>query len=193
MQELTLEQDLLRHAKTFIKQGLASNFDGTINSLMPSIIEYGSDNQVVSIMVGNLAMVRFADLVVKELDPIYKICHTYDIGNHAVYCRYTNLELWAIDLAIYLHFKAESIIDEAVIVDHKTTMKYLELFGAVQVACPQTESSNEKIIKIDMYIERELRCGEWYTTRFVELQQYSEMTEVFINEQSKIDPEAFVV
>lgn len=178
------------HAKSFVQLGLASSFDGSLESLKPSIIEYCSENSLTSIMVGNLALSRFAQLVVEELSPIYGICHTYDIGDQTVFCSYSNFAPSAADLAVFLQFKAEELIDEAVIVSHKTTAKYLELFGAQRIEAKPCGT----ILSLDMYIEREQRCGTWFATRFVELgNQYSGITEAFIKEQDASDSTAFEV
>lgn len=188
IEEKSLEEYKISHAKTFVEQGLASNFDGSLDSLMPQVIRYGSDNEVTPIMIGTLAMRQFAQLVVKELEPVFGICHTYDIGDQTVYFEVDEFDKSVIDLAVYLHFKAEEIIDEVVCVSNQTTAKFLELFGGKR----RDKKPNTNVIKLDMYIEREYRCSEWYTTEFINLDsKYSEMTEAFIKKQNALDSDAF--
>ncbi len=68
MEDLTLEQVLEQHAKSFVSLGMASDYNGCIDSLKPAIINFGSEYGITEIMIGTLAMIRFARLVVKQIN-----------------------------------------------------------------------------------------------------------------------------
>jgi hypothetical protein len=55
------------HVDTFIEYGMACNFDGSQDSLIPAIIQYGSGSNATEIMIGTEAMKNFADEVIKKL------------------------------------------------------------------------------------------------------------------------------
>ncbi len=44
------------YAKKFISKDLASDYDGSIDSLIPAIVNYGDEKQSIEIMVGTLAI-----------------------------------------------------------------------------------------------------------------------------------------
>ncbi len=66
-QEQSLEEFKRSHAKCFVEEGLASRFDGSVASLMPNVLKYGSDNHVTPIMLSTRAMEEFANFVIDEL------------------------------------------------------------------------------------------------------------------------------
>ncbi|AZS26303.1 hypothetical protein DYL72_15450 [Vibrio anguillarum] len=104
--------ELDRHVDKFISEGLASCYNGTIDSLIAPIVMYGDDNNVIEITVGTLAMKQFARLVINQLKLsfIYKIYDINDYGDQSVYVE-SLMPLEDIrDACRYISLKGEQIL-----------------------------------------------------------------------------------
>ncbi|MGD9569852.1 MAG: hypothetical protein AB7V48_16325 [Sedimentibacter sp.] len=123
----------------------------------------------------------------QELVNNFKLTHHYDIGDRSLYFSFDQktIDEKAVDLAVYLQFKAETLFDDSICLDHVPIMQFLELFGAKQL-----NEAPQEFNTIDMYSDREYRCGEWYNTTYMELdKKIGEKTKEFL--QSKVDEHGF--
>ncbi|WP_026960516.1 hypothetical protein [Aliagarivorans taiwanensis] len=87
---------------------------------------------------------------------VYRLTHYYDIGDQSKYFTFDDVEHDPADLAVYLQFKAEEIFDDSICLPAEAILGYLTTFGAKQL------KSTDANVVIDMYDDRELRCGDWY-------------------------------
>lgn len=110
----------------------------------------------------------------------FRLTHEYDMGDRSLYFTFdaTGLDVTAKELAVYLQFKAENMFDETISLGHITIIRFLSLFGAKQL----DTKPNEKFETIDMYWDRESRCGDWYSGRFVYIdQKFNDKASAFLN------------
>ena len=85
----------------------------------------------------------------------YLIKHAYDIGETGIYIR---SKFNPVDAAVYLQFKTEELFNDGVSLSNLAVANALvSLYGCFCGA------KNDKAITIDMYSEREARCGEWFS------------------------------
>lgn len=83
---------------------------------------------------------------------IYKIHHHYDIGNRSVYIE---SKFDPTEYAVYLQFMAEDIYDDSICISNLAIANALvSLYGC------QSGRESKFAIPIDMYSDREKRCGE---------------------------------
>ncbi|NOI32009.1 hypothetical protein [Vibrio coralliilyticus] len=100
------------YAKNFISLGMASDYDGSIESLIPAIVIYSDAHSLIEIAVGSLAMRMFARCVIKHLKVsfIYRIYADYDYGDQSVYIEsFLPLEDMR-DVCRYICLKGEQIL-----------------------------------------------------------------------------------
>ena len=109
---------------------------------------------------------------------LYKLHHHYDIGDQSLYFTFPKQLANATDLAVYLQFKAERLFDDAICLSSPTIMNYLTQFGAKEYKGKRSPCS-----KIDMYSDRELRCGTWHELYYPTLdKEYGEQAESFLKQ-----------
>ncbi|HHY0446947.1 TPA: hypothetical protein ACVU4T_003893 [Vibrio parahaemolyticus] len=109
---------------------------------------------------------------------LYKLHHHYDIGDQSRYFTFPKQWVNATDLAVYLQFKAEALFDDAICLDHQTIMNFLTQFGAKEYKGKRPPCS-----KIDMYSDRELRCGTWHELYYPPLdKEYGKQAESFLKQ-----------
>jgi Type IV secretory pathway, VirB11 components, and related ATPases involved in archaeal flagella biosynthesis len=98
----------------------------------------------------------------------FRLTHEYDIGDRSIYFTFDESKsvYKAVELAVYLQFKAENVFDDSIGIDHEPMMKYLKLFGAKEL-----ETVPDEFNTIDMYFDREKRVGDWYFTKYVEMDE----------------------
>lgn len=100
------------YAKEFISKDLASDYDGSIDSLIPAIVNYGDEKQSIEIMVGTLAIQNFARRVIRQLKMsyMYRIFAHYDYGDQSVYVEsFLPIEDMR-DVCRYILLKGEQIL-----------------------------------------------------------------------------------
>lgn len=109
---------------------------------------------------------------------LYKLHHHYDIGDQSLYFTFPKQQVTATDLAVYLQFKAENLFDESICLGNPTIMNYLIQFGAKEY-----KGKHPPCSKIDMYSDRELRCGTWNELYYPQLdKEYGERAELFLKQ-----------
>ncbi|WP_390240918.1 hypothetical protein [Vibrio sp. R78045] len=110
-----MQNELLHdYAKDYISKGFACDYDGSINSLIPSIVIYGDDKQCIEIMVGTLAMQDFARRVIKllKMSFIYRLFAHNDYGNQSIFVE-SLLPLEDMrDACRYITLKGEEILEQ---------------------------------------------------------------------------------
>lgn len=103
----------------------------------------------------------------------FRVTHEYDIGDRSVYFSFdeSQIDETAKELAVYLQFKVEHEIDDMIVIDNVTVVRFLELFGANQL---ESKPSGD-FATIDMYWDRERSCGDWYLNNYKSLdKKYSD-------------------
>lgn len=93
---------------------------------------------------------------------LYKLSHHYDTLDTAVYFKCGKLKTLPVELAVYLQFKAESFLDESISLSNTTIAAFLNQLGAEIIDLELAADNDADCHKIDMYFDREARCGEWY-------------------------------
>lgn len=149
--------ELAQHyAELFICKNMHLSFDGTRDSLIPAIKSFSKNYNISEIY-------HFADLVIQALNPpwVYKLFHCYDIGDQSVYFTYGKCSPLAHDLAVYIQFKCETLFDDSIALSNKTVADFLVAHGAIIIDKPSRTD-----LEIDMYFDREKRCGEWYLNNY---------------------------
>lgn len=114
---------------------------------------------------------------------VFRLTHEYDIGDRSLYFTFDagELDVTAKELAVYLQFKAEEMFDNSISLDHITIIRFLSLFSAKQL----DSKPNEEFETIDMYWDRESRCGDWYLGRFEDLdKKYNDKAIEFLNAEA---------
>lgn len=98
--------------------------------------------------------------------------HHYDIGDRSVLFSLDGLTEHEVkDLAVYLQFKAENLLDVTISLDNITIVQFLEHYGAVIKSRDQSNLIDPSdLTPIEMYYERESRiCGNnWYAEHYSE-------------------------
>jgi hypothetical protein len=112
----------------------------------------------------------------------YQIKHNYDIGDRGVFFEfhesYKTEEVK--DLAVYLQFKAEEILDDTITLDNMTVAHFFELQGAKIL-----ENRPQEFCEIDMYYDCQGR-GKWYQQSFSEYdKKYGIQATEYLIEKSK--------
>lgn len=109
----------------------------------------------------------------------YQIKHHYDIGDRGIFIKFldTSKSEEVKNLAVYLQFKAEEILDETITLDNMTVAQFLWLHGAKIL-----DKVPNEFCEIDMYVDRSERCGhKWYTQNFREYdEKYGEQATKFL-------------
>lgn len=110
------------------------------------------------------------------------IMHNYDIGDQGVFVEVPYLTIEQVkDLAVYLEFTAEKT-DESYVVANIVIAQFLEKFGAKIL-----QEKPKKFHKIDMFFEREDRCGTWYHQDYEKYnQKYGVLANTFLKEKNII-------
>jgi hypothetical protein len=113
----------------------------------------------------------------KMANTIFKLFHAY--GGKVIHFVLDNTSVVAGDLAVYMQFKAEIECDDySICLDNDVVFDFLKRFGAKEVELPV----QEEIENIDMYTDRERRCGEWYNSNYAVFEQnYSEQAQATLN------------
>jgi hypothetical protein len=103
-------------------------------------------------------MLEYQELKEMEQNKLtYLLKHTYDIGERGVYIQ-SNFN--PVDAAVYLQFKAEELFNDGVSLSNLAVANALvSLYGCFCGAKKETATV------IDLYSEREARCGEWFTNK----------------------------
>ncbi|MDE5179137.1 hypothetical protein [Vibrio fluvialis] len=102
------------YATDFIKLGYACDYDGTIDSLMTPIVNFGDERSIIEITVGTLAMKEFARCVIKKLKTsfVYRIYDCHDFGDQSI-CVESFMPLEDIrDACRYINLKGEEILTQ---------------------------------------------------------------------------------
>lgn len=122
----------------------------------------------------------------------YILMHHYDIGDRSVHFSVDGLTIQEVkDLAVYLQFKAENLLDDSVSLDNISVVQFLEIHGAKiidQSVLTKEDFNPLGMILIDMYDERESRiCGNnWYAEKYDSFDlKYGEVAANFLLEKSK--------
>ncbi|AKQ32518.1 MULTISPECIES: hypothetical protein [Acinetobacter] len=108
----------------------------------------------------------------------YQIKHNYDIGDRGIFIKFLDQPKSdeVKNLAIYLQFKAELILDESITLDNMTIAQFLWLQGAKIL-----DNKPDTYCVIDMYFDRYERCGEWYRHSFSAYdEKYGEQASKFL-------------
>jgi hypothetical protein len=92
---------------------------------------------------------------------LYRLCHHY--SDDELFFYLPSQEIDPADLCAYIQFKSETEIELELelVFQHVLEFLYLTL-GALQVI--NVSSNNSEYIDIDLYNERDMRCGEWFNT-----------------------------
>ncbi|MFA0809474.1 hypothetical protein [Microbulbifer epialgicus] len=108
----------------------------------------------------------------------YRIGHHYDIGDRFVFFTFDDSNISAVELAVYLQFKAEELFDSSICLDNLIVVKFLTLFGAKEIS--------QKVVnfkEIDMHHDREERCGDWYNSSYKAFdQEFGGQAETFLKQ-----------
>ena len=87
----------------------------------------------------------------------YLLEHAYDIGDRGVYVESI---FNPSDVAVYLQFKAEELFNDGVSLSNLAVVNALvSLYGCFCGA------RSDKATVIDLYRERKLRCGKWFSDK----------------------------
>lgn len=108
-----LNGTLENYAKEFIAQGMAIDYDGSIDSLIPAVVTYGDENSIIEITAGTLHE-EFARGVIKQLKMsfIYRIFDWHDCGDQSVWVEsFLPLEDMR-DVCRYINLKGEQILSQ---------------------------------------------------------------------------------
>ncbi len=109
---------------------------------------------------------------------LYKLHHHYDIGDQSVYFTFPQQHVSAVDLAVYLQFKAEALFDDSICLANSTILSFLTQFGASEY-----QGHGQPCNKIDMFSDRETRCGTWHRLYYRGFdEEYGEQAEVFLKQ-----------
>lgn len=84
----------------------------------------------------------------------YLIHHNYDVGDRGIY---VEASFNPVNAAVYLQFKAEELFGDCVSLSNIAIANALIILYDVHCGARTDEA-----ISIDMYFERESRCGEWF-------------------------------
>lgn len=121
----------------------------------------------------------------------YILMHHYDIGDSSVHFSFEGLTAQEVkDLAVYIQFKAENLLDDTVSLHNITIVQFLEIHGAniIDECVLNKENFNPVgMILIDMYEERESRiCGNnWYAEHYESFDsKYGEVASIFQKSKS---------
>ena len=114
----------------------------------------------------------------------YQIKHNYDVGDRGIFIKFLDLSKSeeVKNIAVYLQFKAEEILDETITLDNMTIAQFLWLQGAKIL-----DKEPHEFCEIDMYIDRSERCGSrWYQDSFNEYdKKYGEQATKFLLNKSR--------
>ena len=92
---------------------------------------------------------------------IYRLCHHYTDDELFFHCASQEIDL--ADLCVYIQFKAETEIEHEFELGFQHVLEFLSLsVGASQVI--NVLPNNCEYIDIDLFSERDMRCGEWFNT-----------------------------
>lgn len=114
----------------------------------------------------------------------YQIKHNYDVGDRGVFIKFLDLsESEEVkNIAVYLQFKAEEILDETITLDNMTIAQFLWLQGAKIL-----DIEPHEFCEIDMFFDRSERCGsKWYKHSFSEYdEKYGEQASKFLHNKAR--------
>ncbi len=92
---------------------------------------------------------------------IYRLCHYYSSDELFFHC--SSQEVDVADLCTYIQFKAEAEIEIEFELGFQHVLEFLVIsLGASQVI--NVVKNNTEYIDVDLYNERDMRCGEWFNT-----------------------------
>lgn len=113
---------------------------------------------------------------------IVLIMHHYDIGDQGVYLETTDLTIPEIkDIATYLSFTAE-LTNDSIDLENMIIAQFLEKLGAKIL-----EEVPSDYYEIDLFFERERRCGTWYDQDYDKYNQiYGAQAKAFLQEKNII-------
>lgn len=140
----------------------------------------------------NITIEDLPELVLKA-NPVrkYILMHHYDIGDRSVHFSVDCLTIQEVkDLAVYIQFKAENLLDDTVSLDNITIVQFLEIHGAKiidQCVLNKEDFDPVGMILIDMYDERESRiCGNnWYAEHYDSFDiKFGEDATIFLKNKS---------
>lgn len=113
---------------------------------------------------------------------VYQIKHHYDVGDRGVFIKFLDLSKSeeVKNIAVYLQFKAEEILDESVTLDNITIVQFLTLLGA-QIL----DNEPKEFYEIDMFYDRVDRCiGRWHEYRLYD-EKYGKQATEYLKEKAK--------
>lgn len=98
---------------------------------------------------------------------MYRIFHKHEVEIKPVCFTVPTIRLEQLkDLAVYIQFKAEILLNPSIVLDGEEILGYLKRFGAKII-----DHSSEEFEEIDMFQERLDRLGDWESDVFPKLDE----------------------
>lgn len=98
---------------------------------------------------------------------MYKIFHKHEVEIKPVCFTIPAIRLEQLkDLAVYIQFKAESLLNPSIVLNGEEILGYLKRFGAKII-----DQSADDFAEIDMFQDRVERLGEWRAEVFPKLDE----------------------
>ncbi len=112
----------------------------------------------------------------------FRVKHAYDIGDQSIYFHINDTKENVTDLAVYIQFKAECMYGDTISLENVTIVRCLTLFGAQILSV----KPNGRLNTIDMYHDRQARCGEWYANNYQRMdERYNHTLAEFLKNEAK--------